>query len=194
MGMRMAYALPLVGSVCVGHVWKHGCGCMWVGTFVALRCQNTFKTGRSIKHKSLHTSLPQYIRWCNRIISQSLMQNEFETAMKALNSPVPYTNCDQDKMPPFWQTAMTNAFSWMKMIELLFEFHWNVFPGVQLTISKRCKGFVPNKRQAIIGTIADPVRWGIYAAQWGDELKERYARLSVSPFLYLPVVDCRKTP
>ena len=40
------------------------------------------------------------------------------------------------KWPPFWQTTYSNAFSWMKMIELQFEFHWNLFPGVQLTISQ----------------------------------------------------------
>ena len=84
-------------------MWGYGCGCMWVGTFVTLRCQNAFDTGRSIKHKSLHTSVPQYIRWCNRIISQSLMQKEFLTAMKAINSPVPFTNCiflnENDRTP-----------------------------------------------------------------------------------------------
>ena len=31
---------------------------------------------------------------------------------------------------------ISNAFSWMKMIEFQFEFHLNLFPGVQLTISQ----------------------------------------------------------
>ena len=40
------------------------------------------------------------------------------------------------KWPLFWQTTISNAFSWMKIIEFWFEFHWNLFPGVQLTISQ----------------------------------------------------------
>ena len=34
------------------------------------------------------------------------------------------------------QTTFLNAFSWMKMTESQFKFHWNLFPGVQLTISQ----------------------------------------------------------
>ena len=40
------------------------------------------------------------------------------------------------KWPPFWQTTISEAFSWMKMIEFLFQFHWNLFPGVKLTINQ----------------------------------------------------------
>ena len=40
------------------------------------------------------------------------------------------------KWPQFWQTTISNAFSWMKMIKFRFEFHWNLFPWVQLTISQ----------------------------------------------------------
>ena len=32
------------------------------------------------------------------------------------------------------QTTFSNAFSFMKMIEFRFEFHWNLFPIVQLSI------------------------------------------------------------
>ena len=34
-----------------------------------------------------------------------------------------------------WQTTFSNAFSGMKMIKFRFKFHWNLFPGVQLTIN-----------------------------------------------------------
>ena len=34
------------------------------------------------------------------------------------------------------QTTFSNAFSWMKMFEYRLKFHWNVFRGVQLTISQ----------------------------------------------------------
>ena len=38
--------------------------------------------------------------------------------------------------PPYWQTTISSAFSWMKMTELRFKFHWNLFQWVQLTISQ----------------------------------------------------------
>ena len=45
------------------------------------------------------------------------------------------TYLPRTKWPPFWQTTISNAFFWMKMIEFLFEFVWNSFPGFQLTIA-----------------------------------------------------------
>ena len=38
------------------------------------------------------------------------------------------------KWPPFWQTKFSNEFSWMKMVEFRFEFHWTLCPMIQLTI------------------------------------------------------------
>ena len=32
------------------------------------------------------------------------------------------------KWPPFWQTTFSDAFSWMKMIEFQYKFHWFFFP------------------------------------------------------------------
>ena len=49
-------------------------------------------------------------------------------------TPTPPPRLHWTKWPPFWKTKIWNAFSWMKMIELWFKFHWNSFPGVQLTI------------------------------------------------------------
>ena len=43
-------------------------------------------------------------------------------------------------------------------------------------------GLVPNRRQAIIWSNADPIHWGIYAALGGDELTE----------FYWILYDCRK--
>ena len=59
------------------------------------------------------------------------------------------------------------------MIECRFEFRWNLFPGVQLTISQYGlgSGLAPNRRQATTWTNADPILWRIYAALGGDELK-----------------------
>ena len=37
-------------------------------------------------------------------------------------------------MAAIFQRTFSTVFSWMKMYDFRFRFHWNVFPGVQLTI------------------------------------------------------------
>ena len=46
------------------------------------------------------------------------------------------THLPWTKWPPIWQTTFSVAISWMKMIEFWLKFHWNMFPGVELTISQ----------------------------------------------------------
>ena len=40
----------------------------------------------------------------------------------------------RDKMDAISQTIFSNAFSWMKMLELRLKFHWNLFLRVQFPI------------------------------------------------------------
>ena len=44
------------------------------------------------------------------------------------------THWGRDKMAAISQTTLSNAFSWMKMLECRLKFHWSLFPRVQLTI------------------------------------------------------------
>ena len=44
------------------------------------------------------------------------------------------THWGWDKMAAVSQTTLSNAFSWMKMLEFGLRFHWSLFPRVQLTI------------------------------------------------------------
>ena len=44
------------------------------------------------------------------------------------------THWGGDKMAGISQTTLSNAFSWMKMLEFRFIFHWSLFLRVQLTI------------------------------------------------------------
>ena len=46
------------------------------------------------------------------------------------------THLPWTKWPTSWQTTISDAFSWMTMIEFWFEFHWSLFPGAQLTINQ----------------------------------------------------------
>ena len=43
------------------------------------------------------------------------------------------THWGQDKMANIFQTTFSNAFSWMKMYNFSFRFHWRLFLRVQLT-------------------------------------------------------------
>ena len=44
------------------------------------------------------------------------------------------THWGRDKMAVVSQTTLSNAFSWMKMLEFRWRFHWSLFLRVQLTI------------------------------------------------------------
>ena len=44
------------------------------------------------------------------------------------------THWGRDKMAAISQTTLSNAFSWMKMLEFRYKFHWGLFLRAQLTI------------------------------------------------------------
>ena len=44
------------------------------------------------------------------------------------------THWGRDNMAAILQTTCLDALSWMKILEIRFKFHWNLFPVVQLTI------------------------------------------------------------
>ena len=44
------------------------------------------------------------------------------------------THWGRDKMDAILQTTLSNAFSWMKMLEFRLKFHWHLFLRVQFTI------------------------------------------------------------
>ena len=46
------------------------------------------------------------------------------------------TRWGRDKMAAISQTALSNTFSWMEMLEFRSKFHWSLFLRVQLTISQ----------------------------------------------------------
>ena len=44
------------------------------------------------------------------------------------------THWGRDKMAAISQTTLSNAFSWMKLLEFRLKFHWSLFLRAQLTI------------------------------------------------------------
>ena len=77
------------------------------------------------------------------------------------------------KWPPFGQMTISNAFLKWKW------FHWNLFPGVELTISQYWSGngLATKGWQATTWTNADLVPWRIYVALGGDELSANHGLL-----------------
>ena len=75
----------------------------------------------SISHKT--SILPNKIRV--NVYVHSHNKRKFEWMLNTLRS--------RKKWPPFFQTTLSNAFSWLKMYEFRLRFHWSLFPRVQLT-------------------------------------------------------------
>ena len=51
-----------------------------------------------------------------------------------LRGKSPLTHWGRDKMAVISQTILSNAISWMQMLEFRLKFHWSLFLRVQLTI------------------------------------------------------------
>ena len=69
------------------------------------------------------------------------------------------------------QTIPSDAFSWMKILYFDYNFTEVYSKGSSwkyINIGSD-NGLVPNRRQAIIWTNANPIHWLIYAALGGDQ-------------------------
>ena len=82
------------------------------------------------------------------------------------------THLPRTKWLPFWQTALSVAFSWMESFVVWLNIHLSLFLRFQLTITSIGwdNGLAPNRWQAIISTNADSIHWRIYVALGGDKL------------------------
>ena len=96
--------------------------------------------------------IPEYVyfyEWCPRLwyttgnkdincLFHSSQLLEANNQLHILDLMYGILSHPKTKYPPVWQTTCSNEFSWMKMIELWFKFHWNIIPGVYLTIGQHC--------------------------------------------------------
>ena len=75
------------------------------------------------------------------------------------------THWGWDKMPVIFQMTFPNVFSWMKIYEFQLNFHWRLFPRVQLTILQHSdNGLASNRQQTIIWSKDGNRHWYIYEA------------------------------
>ena len=89
------------------------------------------------------THLKRLSTKCQPFISDHNVFNNLEDITHPLNSchsimsyfcGMLLTHWGRDKMAAFSQTTLSNAFSWMKIIEFRLKFHWSLFLRVLLTI------------------------------------------------------------
>ena len=94
------------------HRWNWISGCIWNSKY-------HLSSAMTHKHPQLH-----------------IKSHVHATAMELWWQVKSLTHWGRDKMSAISQTILSNAFSWMKILELRLKFHWSLFPRVQLTISK----------------------------------------------------------
>ena len=90
------------------------------------RKPNAYFMGQIVYH---HIGLHKHTRACPGT-------KTFRATGQTLASPPPIIPTPLTKSLPFCPTTFSNAFFWMKMIKFRFKVHWNLFPGVQLTINQ----------------------------------------------------------
>ena len=66
--------------------------------------------------------------------NRNTLQRPLGTTCCLKHSSSSSTHWGRDKMDAISQTILSNAFSWMKMLEFRLKFHWSLFLRVQLTI------------------------------------------------------------
>ena len=73
------------------------------------------------------------LRWDQWIWMLARKKNN-DTAVHNVGFIPRLTHWGRDNMAAISQMTLSNAFSWMKILEFGLKFHWSLFPRVQLTI------------------------------------------------------------
>ena len=82
------------------------------------------------------------------------------------------THWGRDKIAAVSQTTLSNAFSWMKMLEFRLRFHWSLFLSVQLTIFQHWFRYWLGAGKAT----------SHYLKQWWLNYRRIYASLGLNEF------------
>ena len=108
----------------------------------------------------------------SKTTNRTLMRFYQTTNMAGLIEKPLLTYCGRDKMAAVSQTALSNAFSWMKMLEFRLKFHWSVFPKFQLTIFQHWFRYWLGAGQATSHYLNQwwLIYWRIYASLGLNEL------------------------
>ena len=112
----------------------------------------------------------------------------------SLQSSIILTHWGRDKMDALLQTTLSNAFSWMNMIEFGFIFHWSLFLRVQLTIFHHWFTSWLGANQATSHYLN---QWRldyrhIYASLGLDDLKDSFVFYMYRTFIFIIRYQSRK--
>ena len=121
----------------------------------------------------LRSPLIQIIR-CSLDGRDSKLKSKFRLDLWRVKPELKLTHWGRDKMAAVSQTTFSYAFSWMKMLEFRFRFHWSLFLRVQLTIFQHWFRQWLGAGQAT-SLYLNPwwlVYWGIYASLGLNELRQ----------------------
>ena len=134
-------------------------------------------TKRSIslkwRHMSFECLLNSLFRTDNKRKHQSPALLALHWGESTETGGSPLTHWGRHKMAAVSQTTLSNAFSWMKMLEFRLRFHWSLFPRVQLIIIQHWFRYWLGAVQATSHYLNQwwLVYWRIYASLGPNELK-----------------------
>ena len=95
--------------------------------------QTISKQAEQLLYKSLYITAPGNDEPASFSFFNSLTSIMRDSLGRGL-SHLLLTHWGREKMAANLQTALSNTFSWMKLFEFRFKFHWSLFLRVQLTI------------------------------------------------------------
>ena len=128
--------LFILHSQCHGCISRHGTGLVipeYSGAWFIIKMT-------SYQYKKSHCGDKTVVRssYLHNGISYTGKMSSLYWIRPLVSAPQGFilTHLPLDKMAANLADDFSNEFSWMKMIELWFKFHWNLFLWVQLTIGQ----------------------------------------------------------
>ena len=120
--------LVLEPQVPCGHSWRCHRICPSALKKITIHCYWYEKKKVLTKWQTLCLGLNVFIHW-----SLDKPRHQFED--DAIEIHVPHFNTFMARRVPFFPTTFSKWFSCMKIIVFWFNFHWNLSPGMQFTIT-----------------------------------------------------------
>ena len=112
----------------LNHTWQWRDCSSWNNYFELMHFRIIMIKHTSFKHFILLDCLFNTQRWCYLAPAIDMGLHHSLTICFHL------THSGLDKMAPISQTTNSNAFSWIKMLEIRLIFHWSLFLAVESTI------------------------------------------------------------
>ena len=139
----------MLRSIAQYHSILHGMILWWIEGCIFIDTQFVYDCDKLSNGKTHYFDHRMRIKLSKTVYSVDLEWSDITATMyislvrckcKRKSLPI-YLISPWTKWPPFWQTTFLNAFSSNKIIKFRFQFHGNLFAGIQLTINQHCRMF-----------------------------------------------------